>query len=134
MTLFVRPGSTAAKRREVVHAWHKELLHAIVPAFIKKWEQRTDIPVHGYYLQRMKTRWGGCNPRAGTIRLNTELVKKPKDLLEYIVVHEMLHLVEPTHSERFFQLLDRYYPTWREARAEINELALADVEWTGGHG
>jgi predicted metal-dependent hydrolase len=77
----------------------------------------------------MKTKWGGCNHRARTIRLNAELVKKPKDLLEYVVVHEMLHLLEPTHSERFFALLNQHYPAWREARAELNALPLASEEW-----
>jgi predicted metal-dependent hydrolase len=77
----------------------------------------------------MKTKWGGCNPRAGHIRLNTELVKKPADLLEYVVVHEMLHLIEPTHSERFVTLLSRHYPSWREARAELNELPLGAEAW-----
>jgi hypothetical protein len=77
----------------------------------------------------MKTKWGGCNHRAGNIRLNTELVKKPKDLVEYVVVHEMLHLVEPTHSDRFTALLDKHYPTWREARAELNALPLGAEQW-----
>ncbi len=77
----------------------------------------------------MKTKWGGCNPRAGHIRLNTELVKKPKDLLEYVIVHEMMHLIEPTHSERFESLMNVHYPTWWEARAELNELPLAADVW-----
>ncbi len=77
----------------------------------------------------MKTRWGSCNPRARTIRLNTELVKKPRDLLEYVVVHEMLHLIEPTHSEGFVALFDEHYPAWREARAELNELPLGAEAW-----
>jgi predicted metal-dependent hydrolase len=68
-----------------------------VPALIAKWEPRLRVKVAGYFLQRMKTKWGSCNPGAGHIRLNTELVKKPRDLLEYVVVHEMLHLREPTH-------------------------------------
>ena len=72
---------------------------------------------------------GRLQPRAGHIRLNTELVKKPKDLLEYVVVHEMLHLIAPTHSERFFALLSKHYPTWREARAELNELPLGAEAW-----
>jgi predicted metal-dependent hydrolase len=72
---------------------------------------------------------GGCNHRARHIRLNTELVKKPKDLLEYVVVHEMVHLLEPTHSARFISILGRYYPSWREARAELNELPLAAESW-----
>lgn len=129
ITLTVRPGSTLAKREEVMETWHRDLLHATVPELIEKWEARLGVKVAGYYLQRMKTKWGGCNHRAWNIRLNTELVKKPKDLLEYVVVHEMLHLIEPTHSERFVALLEQYYPTWREARAELNELPLVAEKW-----
>lgn len=125
ITLHVRPGSDAAKRAEVLHEWHKRLLHDVVPGLIAKWQPRLGVQVSGYFLQRMKTQWGSCNHAAGNIRLNTELVKKPKDLLEYVVVHEMAHLLEPTHSERFAALLDLHYPTWREARAELNELPLA---------
>ncbi|WP_310450854.1 SprT family zinc-dependent metalloprotease [Sulfuritalea sp.] len=131
ITLTVRPGSTLAKREQVIEEWHRTLLHQVVPALIEKWEARLGVKVAGYFLQRMKTKWGGCNHRAGHIRLNTELVKKPRDLLEYVVVHEMLHLVEPTHSDRFVALLERHYPTWREARAELNELPLAAEDWAG---
>lgn len=129
ITLTVRPGSTLAKREEVMDGWHRALLHQAVPLLIKKWEAKLGVNVSRYFLQRMKTKWGGCNPRVGNIRLNTELAKKPKELLEYVVVHEMLHLVEPTHSERFLALLHRHYPTWREARAELNELPLAAEHW-----
>jgi len=129
ITLTVRPGSSRTKREAVVHEWHKFLLHEAVPKLIQKWESKLGVEVASYFLQRMKTKWGGCNPRAGHIRLNTELVKKPKDLLEYVVVHEMLHLIEPTHSERFVTLLSRHYPAWREARAELNELPLGAAEW-----
>ena len=129
ITLTVRPGSDAEKRAEVIHEWHKSLLHAVVPAMIKKWEQKLKVNVTGYFLQRMKTKWGSCNHNAGHIRLNTELVKKPKDLLEYVIVHEMVHLIEPTHSERFIAILEEHYPTWREARAELNELPLAAEVW-----
>ena len=101
MTLTVRPGSSDTKRAEVMHNWHKDLLHETVPPLIRKWEPKLGVQVHGYFLQRMKTKWGGCNHRAGHIRLNTELVKKPKHLLEYVIVHEMAHLLEPTHSNRF---------------------------------
>ena len=98
---------------------------------IRKWEAKLGVKVSGYFLQRMKRKWGGCNHRAGNIRLNTELVKKPKDLLEYVVVHEMLHLLEPTHNERFVALLSQHCPTWREARLELGgngNLGLA-VGW-----
>lgn len=129
MTLTVRPGSPLAKREEIIAEWQRALLHACVPALIQQWEAKLGVQVSGYFLQRMKTRWGSCNPRAGNIRLNSELVKKPKDLLEYVVVHEMLHLVEPTHSKHFMALLDRHYPAWREARAELNALPLAAETW-----
>src|SRR5439155_5019927 len=124
ITLTVRPGSTSAKRAAVLHEWHKSLLHDAVPALICRWEPKLGVEVAGYFLQRMKTKWGGCNHRARNIRLNTELVKKPKDLLEYVVVHEMLHLIAPTHSEQFFTLMNKHYPAWREARIELNELPL----------
>lgn len=125
ITLTVRPGSGEAKRAEIMHEWHKALLHEAVPPLVQKWEERLGVRVYGYFLQRMKTKWGGCNHRAAHIRLNTELVKKPRHLLEYVIVHEMAHLIEPTHSERFVALLDKHFSTWREARAELNELPLS---------
>lgn len=129
ITLFVRPGSDVAKRAEVIHEWHKRLLHAEVPKIVARWERKLGVKVSGYFLQRMKTKWGSCNHRAGNIRLNTELVKKPKNMLEYVVVHEMIHLIEPTHSDRFFSVLNAHYPLWRETRAELNELPLAAELW-----
>lgn len=129
ITLTVRPGHDAAKRLEVMHEWHKSLLHTMVPKLIAKWEPKLGVKVSGYFLQRMKTKWGSCNHHAGNIRLNTELVKKPKDLVEYVVLHEMAHLLEPTHSERFVALLDQHWSHWRECRAELNALPLGHEGW-----
>jgi len=129
IVLTIRPGTSRPKREAVMHEWHKSLLHYALLELIRKWEPRLGVKVAGYFLQRVKTKWGSCNHRARKIRLNTELVKKPKDLLEYVVVHEMLHLVAPTHSEQFLALMGRHYPTWREARAELNELPLASEAW-----
>lgn len=129
ITLHVRPGSDVRKRAQTLHEWHKRLMHDLVPGLIAKWQPRLGVQVSGYFLQRMKTKWGSCNPTARHIRLNTELVKKPKDLLEYVIVHEMAHLLEPTHSNRFVDLLNAHYPTWREARAELNALPLAAAQW-----
>lgn len=129
ITLNVRPGTNAAKRAEILHEWHKSLLHGVVPALIEKWEPKLQVKVRGYFLQRMKTKWGGCNHHFGHIRLNTELVKKPKDLLEYVIVHEMVHLREPTHNQRFIAILQEHYPTWREARNELNQLPLSAETW-----
>ena len=125
----MRPGSDASKRAEVIHEWHKQLLHEVVPTLIKKWERKLGVEVSGYFLQRMKTKWGSCNHPDGHIRLNTELVKKPKDLLEYVIVHEMVHLLEASHNDRFVAILSEHWPQWREARQELNELPLASEEW-----
>ena len=129
ITLTVRPGSDQAKRAEVIHEWHKSLLHGFIPPLIEKWEPILGVQVTAYFLQRMKTKWGSCNHKEGHIRLNTELVKKPKDLVEYVLVHEMTHLLEPTHSDRFISILDEHYPSWREARSELNELPLGAESW-----
>ena len=128
ITLTVRPGSDPQKRAAVMHEWHKRLLH-FVPSLIRKWELRLNVRVAGYFLQRMKTKWGSCNYKATHIRLNTQLVTKPKDLLEYVIVHEMVHLIDPTHSDRFLTILGEHYPTWREARAELNDLPLTAEMW-----
>jgi predicted metal-dependent hydrolase len=129
IVLTIRPRTSRSQREAVLHEWHKSLLHDSLPALIQKWERRLGVEVASYFLQRMKTKWGSCNHRARNIRLNTELVKKPKDLLEYVVVHEMLHLIEPTHSEQFLSLMSKHYPAWREARAELNELPLGATAW-----
>jgi len=127
--LSVRPGADRSKRAQVMHEWHKSLLHDVVPTLIRAWEPRLGVTVSAYFLQRMKTKWGSCNYRAAHIRLNTELVKKPRDLLEYVIVHEMAHLIEATHNEHFVAVLDEQLPSWREARAELNELPLAAEKW-----
>lgn len=129
ITLTVRPGSDVEKRASVMHEWHKSLLHAVVPGLVSKWQEKLGVEVQQYFLQRMKTKWGSCNYSSANIRINTELVKKPKDLLEYVVVHELVHLLEPNHSDRFVEILQHHYPTWRDARAELNELPLAAEEW-----
>jgi predicted metal-dependent hydrolase len=127
LLLTVRPGSDRAKRAAVVHEWHKTLLHEQVPALIEQWAPRLRVRVAGYFLQRMRTKWGSCNHESRTIRLNTELVKKPRDLLEYVVVHELVHLRVPSHGERFVAMMDEHFPSWREARAELNALPVPDA-------
>ena len=129
ITLTVRPGSDEERRATVMHEWHKGLLHAVIPPLIERWEVKLGVKVAGYFLQRMKTKWGGCNPEDRHIRLNTELVKKPRELLEYVIVHEMVHLLEPTHSDEFVTLMNDHFPRWRDARAELNDLPLGAEEW-----
>ena len=130
LVMTVRPGASASKRAEVMHEWHKSLMHAAVKPLLSKWEAKIGVKASAYFLQRMKTKWGACNARARNIRLNTELVKKPRDLLEYVIVHELMHLIEPRHSDRFMALMDRHYPHWRDARAELNALPLSAQAWS----
>ncbi len=129
LQVTVRPGTDEAGREAIVSNWYRQILKAEVPGLIATWAPRVGVEVNGFFVQKMKTKWGSCNPIARTLRLNTELAKKPKDLLEYVVVHEMLHLVEPTHGERFMALMDAHYPKWREARVDLNELPLGAGSW-----
>ena len=131
ITLYVKPGSKKAKRAEVLYDWQKSLLHAYILELIPKWEMVLGVKVNAYFIQRMKTKWGSCNHKSKNIRLNTELVKKPKDLVEYVIVHEMIHLIVPSHNDHFVSLLNKLYPNWREARIELNELPLGAEEWGG---
>lgn len=128
LMLIVRPGSTRERRREIIEAWHRELLHKEIPSLIRKWEKKLRVKVESYALQRMKTKWGSCNRKARRIRINSEMIKKPKELLDYVVVHEMAHLIASTHSEQFVELLTSHYPSWRQARAELNALPLSANE------
>ena len=128
LMLIVRPGSTRERRREIIEAWHRELLHKEIPPLISKWEKKLGVKVESYALQRMKTKWGSCNRKARRIRINSELIKKPRELLDYVVVHEMLHLIAPTHSATYAELLSRYFPMWREARSELNSLPLSAAD------
>jgi predicted metal-dependent hydrolase len=129
LILTLRPGSDEAKRHEALAGWYRELVRAEVPDLIACWEPKMQVKVAGYYVQHMKTRWGSCNPVARTIRLNTELAKKPRQCLEYIVVHEMTHLLEPTHNGRFLGLMDRFMPHWREVRDLLNRLPARHERW-----
>lgn len=81
------------------------------------------------HVQRMKTKWGSCNPGTGAIRLNTDLAKKPRDCLEYILVHELVHLLEPTHNARFVALMDRFMPKWQSYRELVNLLPVRHEDW-----
>lgn len=125
IVLTVRPDSDRRYRERIMHEWHKRLLRAALPPLIRQWEAVLGVTVNAFFVQRMKTRWGSCTPDRGYVRFNTELVKKPKDLLEYVVAHELCHLREPRHDERYYALLTSHYPRWRQARADLNALPVA---------
>jgi predicted metal-dependent hydrolase len=129
LLLRVRPGADGETRAAVVACWYRQLLKIAVPPLIEAWEPRLSVAVNGFFVRQMKTRWGSCNPTTRTIRLNTELAKKPKGCLEYIVVHEMLHLLELTHNARFMGLLDRAMPQWQHYRDILNRLPVRHEHW-----
>jgi predicted metal-dependent hydrolase len=129
LLLRVHPETTEEKKQEIVAQWYRDQIKVAVPALITRWAPVMGVMVEGFYVQQMKTKWGSCNPRAGTIRLNTELAKKPKECLEYIVVHEMAHMLEPTHNVRFIALMDRFMPNWRLRRDHLNQLPVRHEQW-----
>jgi predicted metal-dependent hydrolase len=120
VTLIVRPDSDAKKRETILHEWHKRLLYTAIPPLLDKWQNIFGVKVDKFCLQRMKTRWGSCNTRTGCIRLNTELVKKPLEILEYVIAHETAHMIERGHNARFQALMDAHYPSWSEMRKRLN--------------
>lgn len=129
MMLAVRPGADQCAREAVVAQWYRDQVKAAVPGLIAKWEPILGVGVSRFFVQQMKTKWGSCNPQARTIRLNTELAKKPKECIEYILVHEMVHLIEPTHNARFVALMDRFMPKWQYYRQQLNRLPIRHTEW-----
>lgn len=129
LELYVRTGSTVEQREETVEAWLRSQLKSAIPAIIGKWEPRLGVAVERFHVRRMKTKWGSCSPSRQAIRLNTELAKKPAACLEYIVVHEMVHLLEPSHNRRFVGLMDDHMPKWRYFREELNRLPVRHEDW-----
>ena len=129
MMLTVRAGTNAAKREAIIARWYRDQIRSAVPDLVAKWEPIVGVKVERIFVRQMKTRWGTCNPRHRVIRLNTELAKKPKECLEYIVLHEMLHLLEPTHNARFVALMDGFLPSWQFCRQKLNRLPVQHVDW-----
>ena len=129
LILQIRPGASEGKKQAVLEEWYREQLKAAVPPLIEKWESLLGVNVTRFFVQWMKTKWGSCSQGAGSIRLNTELAKKPTACLEYIVVHEMIHLLEPTHNSHFIALMDQFMPTWQFQRQELNRLPVRHETW-----
>ena len=120
LVLRVRPKADVGTREAAMSEWYRQQIKAAAAPLIKAWASRLKVTVRGVYVQKMKTKWGSCNPTARTIRLNTELAKKPRECLDYIVLHELVHLRERCHGDRFTALMDAHMPKWRLLRAELN--------------
>jgi predicted metal-dependent hydrolase len=129
LVIYVRPGTNAAKRQRIIDAWYRSQLKIVLPELIAKWEKKLNVKVAEYGIKEMKTRWGSCNCQAKRIWLNLELAKKPRECLEYIVVHEMVHLLERKHYDRFMAYMNEYLPKWRFYKDELNRLAVKHENW-----
>lgn len=130
MHLRIRPAAGREQKQAVLDAWCREQLKIALPPLLAKWERVLGVKVDRYLVRRMKTKWGSCTPDARSIRLNTDLAKKPRECLEYVVVHEMVHLLEPTHNARFISIMDRVLPQWRQYRQQLNQLPVRHETWT----
>lgn len=129
LDLFVRPGSTPEQREAVLLRWYREQLKTMIPPLLEKWQSALGVQVAGWGVKKMKTKWGSCNVDARRIWLNLELAKKPPQCLEYIVVHELVHLLERRHDDRFTRLMDSFMPQWRQYRDMLNKAPLGHEEW-----
>ncbi len=129
MDLFVRPDSNASQRERVLIAWYRQRLKEEIALLIAKWEPIIGVEVAEWRVKQMKTKWGTCNIKAHRIWLNLELVKKPLHCLEYIIVHEMVHLLERHHNDRFLAYMNRFMPLWQYYREELNRAPLGHESW-----
>ena len=129
LELGVRPNTDRKAREAVIHRWYRHHLRTQLPPLIGKWESKLGVTVEDARIKKMKTLWGSCNVEAKRIWLNLELAKKPKSCLVYILVHEMVHLHERQHNDRFHELMDKFLPQWRSYRDELNRAPLAHEDW-----
>lgn len=127
--LYVRPNTDTEKRAEIINEWYRTQLKQIVPDLIAKWEKVIGVTSNEFGIKKMRTKWGTCNTEAKRIWLNLELAKKPKECLEYIIVHELVHLLERSHNQRFVKLMDKFMPKWRFNRDELNKLPISHTNW-----
>jgi len=129
LVLQVRRGADRDRRAELLAAWYRMQIRERVDAILPEWERRLKVRMNALFVQHMRTKWGSCNPTKRNVRLNTELAKKPPECLEYILVHELIHMIEPTHNERFVRLMSKHMPDWRSRRYLLNALPVAHEDW-----
>ena len=130
MLLYVKPTTSHEKRLEIIQHWYRAQLKAIIPALIDKWKAIVGVEINEWGVKQMKTKWGSCNIEERRIWLNLELIKKPLHCIEYIIVHELVHLLERHHSDRFKAVMDKVMPHWRIYRDELNQLPLGHNDWS----
>jgi predicted metal-dependent hydrolase len=128
--LYIRPNTSTLKRHEILTEWYRIQLKNQIPPIINRWEKVLNIKVADWQVKQMKTKWGSCNIEKKRIWLNLELAKKPEHSLEYIIAHEMVHLLERYHNDRFLYYMDTHLPNWRQLKAELNKLPVSHAEWS----
>jgi predicted metal-dependent hydrolase len=129
LELHVRPEATTGQRNQILHQWYRHRLKELIPPLIQKWQALLGVAVAEWGVKKMKTRWGTCNPEARRIWLNLELAKKPVPCLEYIIAHEIVHLIERHHNDRFIALMDKHLPHWRVQRTILNSFPVGHEHW-----
>ena len=129
LTLHMSEKATDDKKGVLLEKYYRDELRESAQKMVDQWVEKIGVTLDRFYIQGMKTKWGSCSPHNQSIRLNLELVKKPPECLEYIVVHELIHLIEPTHNERFIALLDHHMPRWKYHRDELNRLPVRHESW-----
>lgn len=127
--LYVRPDTDMYKKQVIIDEWYRSQLKEMLPAIVSKWERKMGVSVSEFAIKKMKTKWGTCNREAKRIWLNLELAKKPYHCIEYIVVHEMVHLLERTHNDKFVAYMNRFLPEWKHLKNELNRLPVSHREW-----
>ena len=127
--LYIRKGSTIEQKQIILDRWYRQQLKRIVPGYIAELEKKMNVKVAEYGIKKMKTKWGTCNANARRIWLNLELVKKPIEYIEYILMHEMIHLIERNHNDQFIAYLNKFIPKWKHYKEELNRSALGYVDW-----
>lgn len=128
--MYIRPNASKEKRQEVLDEWYRQSLKDMAPDIIARYEKIMKVNVSEFGIRKMKTRWGTCNRQAKRIWLNLELAKKPKHYLKYIIIHEMVHLLERNHSDCFIVYMDKFMPQWRQYKKELNRSVLSQERWT----
>ena len=128
--LHIRKDASIKQREEILQSWYRQQLRELVPPYIAKLEIKMNVKVAEICVRTMKTKWGTCNAKAKRIWLNTELAKKPIESIEYVLIHEMVHLLERNHNEKFISYMDKFTPKWKHLREELNRSALGHVEWS----
>ncbi|KXK00591.1 MAG: hypothetical protein UZ03_NOB001002756 [Nitrospira sp. OLB3] len=129
LEVHVPKGAGKSQRERILLSWYRENLKRLIAPLVARWEAKVGVRVGSWGIRRMKTKWGSCNEGVCRIWLNLELAKKPVECLEYIVVHEMVHLLERHHNDRFTMLMDQHLPNWRVRRDELNRAPLANENW-----